>query len=924
MTTRSRRRYGPTGFEGAGGYMSAKVQKLEKQFLRNAEIEVSETETGELAIFQGISVFVNGYTDPSAEEIKRIMMVHGGTYQHYYKRKPKCYMIATNLPMAKLKSLRDYVVRPSWITDCVKAGMLLPVQDYLLYSPDLKKGQQMINRVQLADESGTSTMTSAQAHNDEQDGWLSSDSSVDCNLECEQLHGDQNGTDHGSPPQEHKSNDSPRYQAGDPRFLQEFYGRSRLHHISTASLKLRDYVAQLRSAGNFNFVGVQRLKSHLEEQTLAERVQVPGKVLMHIDMDCFFVSVGLRSRPHLKGKPVAVCHGKNGGIQPSSNHSGALDAPGTSGSGADGKGLMSMSEVASCSYEARDAGVRSGMFLGRAKQLCPNLVAIPYEFESYSEVSKILYDTVASYTLDIEAVSCDELYADVTKVLQEAECTPNDFASFLRKEIEEKTCCTASVGLGPNMLAARVANRSAKPNGHRFVSTSELLEFFKAVAVKHLPGVGYRLQSQLTDMGIETCEQLQAVSMETLKSKFGVKTGTLLYQHARGSDDKVLQFNKVRKSVSAEVNYGIRFKEANDMNKFIGQLSEEVEKRLREAGVQGRAVSLKLKVRQKDAPLNPTKFMGHGMCDNITKSVQLLAATSSAAAVSRECCNLAAQLHLVPSDIRGVGIQVGRLEPRQGVQSCGSKTMLDFLTDNRSTLGAAHPSAREGATPGEGGSTATDANGLGSPPQAVSLPAFSDIDPAVLESLPEDIRQEVLTMYRESRRNPPRTNAREAVSGVTGMAVASTSGAKPKPPTGKRRGRPPKTASPQKARGPACHSLREYMVKPAAALATAAEPSLSVISSKDKMEKVKMLLQEWICSRDGEISNTDVNAWTQLLGGVVQERNLEKLDLLLKFFYRTVQRSGSKKWEDTYMKVINVVQTEVLQAFGHFMKLQIF
>ncbi|KAG0425630.1 hypothetical protein HPB47_027212 [Ixodes persulcatus] len=821
--------------------MSAKVQKLEKQFLRNAEIEVSETETGELAIFQGISVFVNGYTDPSAEEIKRIMMVHGGTYQHYYKRKPKCYMIATNLPMAKLKSLRDYVVRPSWITDCVKAGMLLPVQDYLLYSPDLKKGQQMINRVQLADESGTSTMTSAQAHNDEQDGWLSSDSSVDCNLECEQLHGDQNGTDHGSPPQEHKSNDSPRYQAGDPRFLQEFYGRSRLHHISTASLKLRDYVAQLRSAGNFNFVGVQRLKSHLEEQTLAERVQVPGKVLMHIDMDCFFVSVGLRSRPHLKGKPVAVCHGKNGGIQPSSNHSGALDAPGTSGSGADGKGLMSMSEVASCSYEARDAGVRSGMFLGRAKQLCPNLVAIPYEFESYSEVSKILYDTVASYTLDIEAVSCDELYADVTKVLQEAECTPNDFASFLRKEIEEKTCCTASVGLGPNMLAARVANRSAKPNGHRFVSTSELLEFFKAVAVKHLPGVGYRLQSQLTDMGIETCEQLQAVSMETLKSKFGVKTGTLLYQHARGSDDKVLQFNKVRKSVSAEVNYGIRFKEANDMNKFIGQLSEEVEKRLREAGVQGRAVSLKLKVRQKDAPLNPTKFMGHGMCDNITKSVQLLAATSSAAAISRECCNLAAQLHLVPSDIRGVGIQVGRLEPRQGVQSCGSKTMLDFLTDNRSTLGAAHPSAREGATPGEGGSTATDANGLG---------------------------------------------AREAVSGVTGMAVASTSGAKPKPPTGKRRGRPPKTASPQKARGPACHSLREYMVKPAAALATAAEPSLSVISSKDKMEKVKMLLQEWICSRDGEISNTDVNAWTQLLGGVVQERNLEKLDLLLKFFYR--------------------------------------
>lgn len=900
--------------------MSAKVQKLEKQFLRNAELQVSESDAGEPAIFEGISVFVNGYTDPSAEEIKRIMMVYGGTYQHYYKRKPKCYMIATNLPLAKLKDLRDYVVRPDWISDCVKAGRLLPVQDYLLYSPNLKKGQQKINSVKLAEQSATSTVPSVP----EEDGWLSSDDGVDSGNECELLHAVQDSTCHDSLYQEHKNNDRSRYQAGDPRFLQEFYGRSRLHHISTASLKLRDYVAQLRSVGNCNFVGVQRLKRHIQEQSFVEEVQVQGKVLMHIDMDCFFVSVGLRSRPHLKGKPVAVCHGKNGGIHPNSSQPTASVNPGTSRGGADGKGIMSKSEVASCSYEARDAGVRSGMFLGQAKQLCPNLVAIPYEFESYTAVSKLLYDIVASYTLDIEAVSCDELYADVTKVLQEARCTPNDFAAFLRKEIEEKTHCTASIGLGPNMLAARVANRSAKPNGHRFVSTSELSEFFKAVAVKHLPGVGYRLQSQLTDMGIETCGELQAVSMETLKSKFGVKTGTLLYQRARGTDDKALQFNKVRKSVSAEVNYGIRFKEASDMNKFIEQLSEEVEKRLHEAGVQGRAVTLKLKVRQKDAPLNPAKFMGHGMCDNVTKSVQLLAATSSAAAINRECCGLAAQLHLVPSDIRGVGIQVGRLEPQQGVQSCGSKTILDFLTGSKSAQGAVHPGAREEVAPG-GSSATTTVNGVRSPSKAVSLPAFSEIDPAVLESLPEDIRQEVLTMYRESRRNPLRTNARDTVNSVaSSTAVASTSGAKPKPPTGRRRGRPPKNASPQKARGPACHSLMEYMVKPNAALTTLADPSQCVISSKEKMEKVKMLLQEWICSQGGEILNTDVDAWTQLLCGIVQERNLEKLDLLLKFFYRTVQRSGSNRWEDTYMKVVNIVQTEVLQAFGHFMKVQIF
>lgn len=76
--------------------------------------------------------------------------------------------------------------------------------------------------------------------------------------------------------------------------------------------------------------------------------------------------------------------------------------------------------------------------------------------------------------------------------------------------------------------------------------------------------MGYRLQSQLSEMGIEVCEQLQALSMETLKSKFGVKTGDILYRHARGLDDRSLQFNKVRKSVSAEVNYGIRFKEVRE------------------------------------------------------------------------------------------------------------------------------------------------------------------------------------------------------------------------------------------------------------------------------------------------------------------------------------------------------------------------
>lgn len=277
--------------------MSAKVQKLEQQFINSAHNEVDSSQERSAGIFSGISVFVNGYTDPTAEEIKRIMMTHGGTYQHYYKRQPNCYMIATNLPPAKLIHLRDYVVKPSWISDSVQAGKLLPVQDYLLHAPDLKNGQQKLNVIRY-DKPSTSSAAASEdkAQNNHQSSWLSPENSNDED-ECAEHHGE------GSAREEPRKLNSQRYKVGDPRFLEEFYGRSRLHHISTASIKLRDYISQKRAASNGTFSGIEELKQYLESKSSREQVPLGGDVvLMHIDMDCFFVSVGLRTRPHLKGE----------------------------------------------------------------------------------------------------------------------------------------------------------------------------------------------------------------------------------------------------------------------------------------------------------------------------------------------------------------------------------------------------------------------------------------------------------------------------------------------------------------------------------------------------------------------------------------------------------------------------------------------
>lgn len=877
--------------------MSAKVQKLENQF--NTDVNKHAPESSASGIFSGISVFVNGYTDPPAEEIKRIMMVHGGTYQHYYKRRPNCYMIATNLPLAKLKDIRDYVVTPKWITDCISASKLLPVSQYLLYSPSLKEGQKQISSFNRLPPATCTALADGSAHRENcefqaleensQSKDYTTDHSVDTSSAISDgVHNESGGATTTYPEGRH---------SGDPKFLEEFYSRSRLHHISTASIKMREYVEQLRSSSNGSFEGRERLKAHLQESTSRQLYEAQDTVIMHVDMDCFFVSVGLRFRPELRGTPVAVCHAKNGQVRDGSGH----------------VKEDSRSEVASCSYEARKAGVRSGMFLGQAKKLCPTIRTIPYDFESYDLVSKMLYNIVASYTLDIEAVSCDELYADVSGILREVRCTPEAFAAFLRKEIEDKTLCTASAGLGPNMLAARVANRSAKPNGHRYVSASELSDFFKSVAVKDLPGVGYKLQSELTNMNVETCEDLQALTLEMLRSKFGGKTGTCLYEHARGIDKRSLQLHKVRKSVSAEVNYGIRFRQNDDMINFILQLAKEVEKRLRDAKVQGCSITLKLKVRQKEAPTEPAKFMGHGLCDNITKSTHLLMATDSADVIGKECCSLAAQLSLVPEDIRGVGIQVGRLEQHTTLGR-PRKTLFDFVeTDNAphrnpqlctKSADAAVPSATN---------TSMQQNRSPSPPLA-PLPKFSEIDLAVLESLPEEIRREMLTMYKETSSTSEQTRDNNA-SLFKGRLKQQN--------TGKRVGRPPKS-SPQKAS--TSYSLRGYMTsssKPSGLPVGRAASISHVIDRKSKSDELKRLLKEWISSGEA-ITTPDIEAWTGVLNKIVGERNLEKVDHLLKFFHRNVQQSGSQKWKDAYMTVINTVQAEILQEFGYFMKISTF
>ncbi|KAH9514126.1 deoxycytidyl transferase [Bulinus truncatus] len=505
------------------------------------------------------------------------------------------------------------------------------------------------------------------------------------------------------------SSKPPMSKTFEKNFLSEFYSNSRLHHISKWGAELKSYVSHIQQTDS-SFPGREKLKqTHIDnliqlglsQTPLIINERVSERTVMHIDMDSFFVSVGLLTRPELRGHPVAVTHSRGVGtqlntdtyleweksqwlkkeqkplkqaiyskckqttnvseIEPKEDNT-SSEVCISDCTKRDNKTFYSMAEIASCSYEARKAGVKNGMFMGQAMRLCPDLKPIQYDFEAYKRVSRILYDVVASYTHDIEAVSCDEMFIDATEILTDTGATALEFASVLRTEMMDKTGCPASVGIGPNILLAKLATRKAKPNGQYKVELKDAKGFIQEFSVRDLPGVGYSLSNKLAKLGISKCSQLQDLSAHTLRQEFGPKIGQLLHKFSLGDDDRSIESNKLRKSVSAEVNYGIRFTKELELVNFFQELAEEVKKRMDDIEVKGRCITLKLMVRRPDAPKETAKYMGHGICNTLNKSSNLPISTNDADVIVKEVISLYRSLHILVTDLRGIGIQINKLE----------------------------------------------------------------------------------------------------------------------------------------------------------------------------------------------------------------------------------------------------------------------
>lgn len=702
-------------WEGFGDYMRVKRIKLQHQF-RNMGESVS-------SILHGVSVYINGYTNPPDAELKALVRAHGGNYEYKYSASKVTHIIANNMADTKIKKLPNaLVVTPKWIVDSVEAGAQLPTEPYKLYGKRPRDQKTLSFPIDMAvEETEANPVCSSMA-----EGVRENKKDVDQpDVIC--------GTSSG---------DSSHPRAGE-NFVTQFYSYSRLHHLSTWASELKDYVS----------LAVER-KADDAPLELPVAGSLRGRrqtAVVHIDLDCFFVSVSIRGRPELKGKPVAVTHAK---VQ----------------SGENATHQDSMSDIASCSYEARELGVRNGMSVGAALRLCPDLVTVPYNFVDYHKVSKMLYDILLAHTLHIEAVSCDEAYIDLTDYTSSM-AEVEDMVGSIRREIEKKSGCTVSAGIGPNMLIARMATRTAKPNGQHLVRSEDIASFLSSQAVRDLPGVGYATAKKLDEKGVSSCEDLKAISLAVLQTWCGHKTGQVLYNYARGLDDRELKASKERKSISAEINFGIRLSTMDDAESLVGDLAAELEKRALNAKVQGTLVTLKMKVRSKDAAVTTRKYLGHGVCDNLSRSSSLRKPSRSAGDLKPACVKLLRQMRPPAEDIRGMGIQLSKLlsdnkDCQKGsivqmvakMKQKENKTVQSRSSFPSGTLSLPNLEVQSAEASFMAAAEPRPEQGMGHPPEATNLdvnesffediyvPPLSQLDSETLSGLPPEMKERILSL----------------------------------------------------------------------------------------------------------------------------------------------------------------------------------
>jgi DNA polymerase-4 len=286
--------------------------------------------------------------------------------------------------------------------------------------------------------------------------------------------------------------------------------------------------------------------------------------ILHVDMDAFFVSVELLARPELRGKPVVV------------------------GGRPDQRGVVS-----AASYEARRFGIQSAMPLRTAARLCPQAIFLDGHHARYGEWSDRVATILANFSPIVEMVSIDEAYLDLAGT-ERLHGPPFAAADKLLRAITKATGLPCSAGLASTRLVAKVASDQAKPRGLLWVVAGQEARFLAPLPVRKIPGIGEVTERALRALSIEYVQQLADYSLEKLEKIFG-QWGTALYRKARGGDSYDFVLDAEPKSISHNHTFGEDTADIAVMESMLSHLSQKGCKRLREAGLSAKTLTLTIR-----------------------------------------------------------------------------------------------------------------------------------------------------------------------------------------------------------------------------------------------------------------------------------------------------------------------------------------
>ena len=292
---------------------------------------------------------------------------------------------------------------------------------------------------------------------------------------------------------------------------------------------------------------------------------VPSRWIMHLDMDAFYAAVEQRDNPALRGLPVVV------GAQPG------------------GRGV-----VATCSYEARRFGIHSAMPINEAHRRCPDAVYLRPRMAHYLEVAREIRAVMATCTPVVEPISIDEAFLDVSG-LGHLIGPPETIGAQIKAAIRAAVGLTASVGIAPNRLVAKIASDFDKPDGLVVVPAAQVLDFLGGQPVGVLRGVGNRTLPILKRLGLNTVADLRGLSLTQLQAHLGSRAATNLYQQARGIASDRVGERTARQSLSKETTFGVDVTDPGVLRDTLRALAAEVAAAARQETIAGRTVTFKIR-----------------------------------------------------------------------------------------------------------------------------------------------------------------------------------------------------------------------------------------------------------------------------------------------------------------------------------------